>query len=91
MIDERYDLTQGDLDDGPPSCEYCEEPITFSRPGSYYEGRNTDASVFPYNGEPFVIVLHDNGVTDLDCETEYGKEVIGEVVGEYNGPIEVHP
>lgn len=71
-------------------CDYCHEPITRELPGSNWTMRNEDASEFPYNGAPFLVVAHTfDGLSD--CLLDWVDDQPGRVSGEWDSPIEVHP
>jgi hypothetical protein len=68
-------------------CDYCKEPITYSEPGYNWMFRSADASMFPYNGAAFLVVLHD--VTG--CLKGWTDDQPDGVHGKVDSAIEVHP
>ena len=57
----------------PTLCDFCEEPVTTDHPGSNFRCYNTEASLFPYNGGSYSVVLHDD--TDNEsCLFEWSLE-----------------
>lgn len=71
-------------------CDSCEEPITLDRPGHHWRMRNTEASIFPYNGMGYSVVLHDYdpGGDEWDCVRQYFEDD-PQVRGEIDEPVVV--